>query len=302
MLKTSPVLQSFHVRLGNKDKNLTVKNHKNGNQYLYIDNNIWVRNFTVPFAKPIDINKLYQDEEIKNFIDNENKNIYSKYPKFEPKDLSQKNIIIVSDGFGFENINNLLEKINLNKKFIVLTNNSLKKWNNLNVLPDLFIENNPFKECLNNISLKFYPNCLISTRTYHKFIDYYKYKNIKMYDPTPLEKYNTAIKSDDSKYLDDYRNSICAAINYSYFCNAKNLFLLFCSEAFEKQKPATILHNDGEHYQYPLNNLSEKIIDGMLFWLKKKNSNINIFYHGLNKTFNFASYIDSETLIEYLKL
>lgn len=302
MLKTSPVLQSYRVLLENKEKILTVKNHKNGNEYIHVENNIWVRNFTLPFAKPIDINKLYKDEEIGIFIENENKNIFSKFPKFEPKDLSQKNVIIISDGFGFENINNIIENINIKNKFIILTNNSLKKWDNLKVLPDLFIENNPFKECLNNISQKFYPNCLLSTRVNNRFLDFYKYKNINFYHPTPLENYNPISKNDDSKHLDDYRNPICAAISYSYFCNAKNIFLIYCSEAFEKEKSGTVLHNDGMHYQYEQNKLSDKIIDHMLFWLKKKNNNFKIFQHGLEKTFNFASYISNEQLTEFLKL
>lgn len=302
MPKTSPVLQSYRVLLENKDKTLTIKNHKNGNQYIYVEKNIWVRNFTLPYARPIDINKLYKDDEIKFFIENDNKNIGSNIPKFEPRDLSQKNVIIVSDGFGFSNIENILEKININKKFIILTNNSLKKWNNTKVLPDLFVENNPFQECLNNISNKFYPNCLLSTRVYNKFIDYYKYKNINFYNPTPLENYNPSVKNDDSKHLDDYRNPICAAINYCYYCNAKNIFLLYCSEAFEKERPSTILHNNELHYQYQQNKLSESIIDSMIFWLKKKNNNLNIFHHGLEKTFNFATYINKESLIEYLKL
>ena len=269
---------------------------------MHVEDNIWVRNFTLPYVKPIDLNKLYEDKEINNFIENENNNIFSKFPKFEPKDLSKKNILIISYGFGFKNIENILNKIKTDKKFIILTNNSLKKWTNNKILPDLFVENNPFKECLNNINFKFYPNCLLSTRTYYKFSDYYKYKNINFYNPTPLEFYNPIVKNDDSKYLDDYRNPICAAINYSYYCNPKNIFLLYCSEAFNKEKPATILHNDQIHYQYEQNKLSEKIIDAMLFWLRKKNNNINIFYHGLDKTFNFASYINQETLIEYLNL
>lgn len=301
-MKTSPVLQLFPVHQGNDKFDVIIKNHKNGNQYKHVENNIWVRNFTLNYNKPVDINKLFDEKEISTFIFNENKNIFSKFPKFEPKDLSQKNIIITSDGFGFEKINEVLNGINLNKKFIILTNNSLKKWDNLKVLPDLFVENNPFKEALNNISYKYYPNCLISTRTFYQFVNNYKYKNINLYNPTPLEFYNPITKIDDSKYLDDYRNPICAAINYSYLCNAKNIFFLYCSEAFEEEKPATILHNDGIHYQYQQNKLSEKIIDSMIFWIRKNNKSCNVFYHGLDKTFKFASYIEKEDLIKILKL
>jgi len=295
-------LQLFPVHQGNDKFDVIIKNHKNGNQYKHVENNIWVRNFTLNYNKPVDINKLFDEKEISTFIFNENKNIFSKFTKFEPKDLSQKNIIITSDGFGFENINEVLNGINLNKKFIILTNNALKKWDNLKVLPDLFVENNPFKEALNNISYKYYPNCLISTRTFYQFVNNYKYKNINLYNPTPLEFYNPITKIDDSKYLDDYRNPICAAINYSYLCNAKNIFFLYCSEAFEEEKPATILHNDGIHYQYQQNKLSEKIIDSMIFWIRKNNKSCNVFYHGLDKTFKFASYIEKEDLIKILKL
>jgi hypothetical protein len=69
-----------------------------------------------------------------------------------------------------------------------------------------------------------------------------------------------------------------------------------------KERPASYLHNDGIHYQYNQNKLSDKIINGMIFWYKKTNQYSNIFYHGLNKSFKFGSYIQQEDLIENFKL
>lgn len=297
MPKICPVLQLYPVHLENEKFNVTVKNLHHGNQYLNIEKNIWIRNFTLKHVDPIDINNLNQEEEIKTLIDNELTNNSFKLPKFEARDLSNKNVFIVSDGFGFDEINNILEKINIRNKFIILTNNSLKKWDNFNVLPDLFVENNPYKNALNNINSRIFPNCLLSSRIYPEFINLYKYKNINFYNPTPSLKFNSLYKNEIKNYLDDYRNPICAAINYSFVCNAKNIYLLYCSEAMEKEKPSSVLHNDGIHFQYEQNKLSDKIIDGMIFWYRKNNKFSNIFYSGLQKSFKFGTYINQEDLI-----
>jgi hypothetical protein len=302
MTKTCPVLQLYPVHLENEKFNVTIKNLHKGNQYLNVEKNVWVRNFTLKNILPIDINNLNQEEEIKTFINNQLINNMFKLPKFEAKDLSNKNVFIVSDGFGFENINNILENINIKNKFIILTNNSLKKWNNFKVLPDLFIENNPYKNSLNNINPKIFPNCLLSKRIYPEFINSCKSKNISFYDPIPSLNFNSMYKNEINAYLDDYRNPICAAINYCFLCNAKNINLLYCSEGMDKERPASYLHNDGIHYQYNQNKLSDKIINGMIFWYKKTKQYSNIFYHGLNKSFKFGSYIQQEDLIENFKL
>lgn len=302
MPKICPVLQLYPVHLENEKFNVTVKNLNQGNQYLHVEKNIWVRNFALNNVKPVDINTLYDEKEIKIFMENEFNNGFLKFPRFEKKDLSNKNVFIISDGFGFDDVNSVIENIGLKNKFIILTNNSLKKWNNIKVLPDLFVENNPLKNCLNNINPRIFPNCLLSTRTHPDFVKVYKYKNISFYDPSPSNKFNSPNKEVIKNYLDDYRNPICAAINYCFLCNVKNLYLLYCSDAMEKERPASVLHNDNVHYQYPQNKLSEKIIDSMIFWYRKENKYSNIFYHGLNKTFKYATYIQKEDLIKNCNL
>ena len=302
MPKTSPVLQLYPVHLENEKFNVTVKNLNQGNQYLNVEKNTWVRDFTLNHVLPIDINNLIQEEEIKTFISNELINNTLKFPKFETKDLSNKNVFIVSDGFGFDDINDILQNINIKNKFIILTNNSLKKWNNFNVLPDLFVENNPYKNALNNINSKIFPNCLLSNRIYPEFVKMYKYKNINFYNPTPSSKFNSTSENEISNYLDDYRNPICAAINYCFLCNVENIHLLYCSEGMVKEKSASLLHNDGIHYQYYQNKLSDKIINGMIFWYRKNKKNSNIFYHGLDKSIKFGSYIQKEDLIKNCKI
>jgi len=302
MPKTSPVLQLYPVHLENEKFNVTVKNLHKGNQYLNVEKNIWVRNFTINNVSPIDINNLIKEEEIKTFINNELTNNMLNISKFETKDLRNKNVFIISDGFGFDDINEILQNINIENKFIILTNNSLRKWNNFDVLPDLFIENNPYKNALNNINSRIFPNCLLSNRIYPEFINMYKYKNIHFYNPTPSLNFNSQSSTDISNYLDDYRNPICAALNYCFLCNAENINLLYCSEGMDKEKPASFLHNDGIHYQYNQNKSADEIINGMIFWYRKNKRHSNIFYHGLDKSFKFGSYIKKEDLIKNCKL
>ena len=50
--------KSFKVNLpNNKEKNVTIKLHKNKNDYYLTDENIWVRNFLKQNVVPKDINK-----------------------------------------------------------------------------------------------------------------------------------------------------------------------------------------------------------------------------------------------------
>jgi hypothetical protein len=64
--------KTFKVNLSeNRDKNVTIKIHKNKNEYFLTDDKIWIRNFAKSNVKPVDINNFYSESEIQLLLINE---------------------------------------------------------------------------------------------------------------------------------------------------------------------------------------------------------------------------------------
>lgn len=292
-------LQSFLVKTNDEKIKLSIRNHISGNQYALTENKkIWIRNFGISHASPLDINNLYSEHELNIIITNEMVNTYHKNATYEPEDLSDKNVFIISDGYGFEKTKEIINSLNIDNHYIILTNSALKFWDAKNYLPSLYVVNNPYKESLSYINRRLFPRLLASTKTYPEFFKYYNLNaGLYLYHSTPQTNYKSPTKSDYSNYIDDYRNPICAALVNCFYGNAKNIFLMSCSEGFNENKNGSILV--GGVYQYPQQIIADQIINNNIFWIKKNKPETNINYFGINKSFNFAKYITEEELKEY---
>lgn len=264
------------------------------NEYILADNSIWVRNPCLNNIKPIDINAL-SDNDKEIILKNELENI--KLSKLEIENLYYDNIIICSDGYGWEEKQKILAEIPTKTK-IICVNGALKKWNmagagsDLKRIVNFYIVNNPFEDCLQYFPFTnlYFPNLLASTKTNFKFTSNYK-GEVYFYRP-PEELNYSGVFFDSTNVLDDYRNPICAAISFAYKVQAKKILLFCCDESFDDVRPSAIQMNN-KLYQYPQQILSQKIMDKQLFWIKKETK---IFDHSKGIKYENAEYINEENI------
>ena len=151
---------------------MRIKKHSTGNQYLLVDDGIWIRNFTLNTI-PLDINKLTNKSDYPLFFKNEINNDNSTTLAFDAETKKYNKAVIVSDGYKFSDKQSLLLDLP-SDVIIIAVNRTLVKWN-INKKIDLFLVNNPYSECMNYMpSHGYYPKCVASTRTNSEFIEIYK--------------------------------------------------------------------------------------------------------------------------------
>lgn len=270
---------------------MIIKKHKNKNKYI-LDNGIYVRDFTDDYPIPVDLNEFANEQDKDIFINNEMNNFSKRYSEFEINNYEK--IVIVSSGFNFKQKHLILNKLNKNT-CVIAVNNALKEWellakiSNMNRIINYYLVNNPYEECLNYLPVNhnYYPKCIASTRTNSKFLDLYK-GNKFLYCPTP--NYNFSSLFNHKNKLDDYRNIICSALDFSYKLKAQKIFLFCCDESFDKEKPGC-LKLDNNLYCYPQQLLSEQIIGNMCYWLKNKKIEIYNYSSGaaINNTMHLKN-------------
>lgn len=282
---------------------MRIKKHKNKNQYYLTEDEIWVRNFTMPNSQYADINNDI-NIDYKFILDNEVKNNMMKLSQIDGENINFNKIIIVSDGFNFIKDQEILSKINKDVA-ILAVNGALNKWKLIGSLcPEglskrminYYIINNPYEEAMSFLpkNHSYFPPCISSSKTNNNFI--LKYKGNKfLYCPTPNKNY--FYKSNYVSYMiDDYHNPICAALSLSYRFNAKSIALFCCDSSFSDYKPAAIKLENGL-YSYEQQIIAQHVIDGMCYWLKKED--IKIFNCSNGIKYKNADYIDKNTLLEY---
>lgn len=278
------------------------KKHINKNEYLLTQDGIWVRNMcnSVP---GVDINNLTDQNECLLYK-NENVNQKQNIPFIDNKQIFHPNIVVVSDGYNFEELH---QKIlpNFPKDITIIgTNRTLSKWKLVGEKAtkkkamNYYVVNNPYPECLRYLprNHRYFPRCVSSTRTNPEFLE--KYEGEKyLYTPIADEFYAAPDLSISYK-IDDYRNPICAAINLAYRFGVRNLLLLCCDNAFKDERPGAVKTENGL-WTYPQQMISQRIIDGNLYWLKNKNET-NIGNHS-SANYEWATYIDDERLLDFFK-
>jgi hypothetical protein len=268
------------------------------NEYILssLENKIWVRNFTLENSPYIDINHLLEVADFKSVLTNEIYNNASSIEKIDVNDFNFPNCVIVSDGYKFAKKQDLLSKLPKNVT-IFGVNNALKKWTVKRQM-NFFVINNPYNEALTQLPINhtYFPRCIISTRTNHKFAKQYK-GHIYRYAPVPQENYSYS-KNDAVYKIDDYRNPICAAIGLSYRFKVKKFLLFCCDEAFERGRPGAEQLENGL-WQYPQHRIAHNVIDANLYWLKT--TGIQLANHSSGANFNNATYISEEDIVDFFE-
>jgi len=280
---------------------MRIKKHPNKNQYYLSEDNIWVRDFTRLNTANVDINTSNkQDFDV--FFGNEITNRRRKYPRIDNEHLSFESIIIVSDGYNFNNLHRHLAEIPYKTAAIFAVNGALKKWDLIKNDPkrsiNYYVLNNPFTESLSFLpkTHRYFPPCIASSRTYPEFLECYpgdKYLYIPAYNnyyKTPFEQPNY--------YIDDYRNAICAAIGLAYRCNVRRLLMFCCDDVFKDERPAAIQLENGL-WTYPQQMISHNLINSNLYWLKTTGVSIGMTGHG--PKFVYSEYINESLILDFLK-
>jgi hypothetical protein len=289
--------KSFKVNLhNNKEKNVTIKLHKNKNDYYLTDENIWVRNFLKQNVVPKDINNFYGKEEVKTLLENEMVNQEIQTLDFFSETITHKKILIISDGFGFSDSSSWLDRLPKDVKIITVYGAS-RFWKSKR-LPDYMVFTNPFEDSLTCLPERIFPFLIASTRSCNKFIKRYPNK-IFRYNTTPDENYESPISHKSADYVDEYRSSISAAIIIASKMKCEKLCIAYPINAYEKQRPGTEKIEDTNFYFYPQQKIAKNIIDANLFWQKLGKSNTNISYIGIKNSLLFANYIEPNNLEKF---
>ena len=149
---------------------------------------------------------------------------------------------------------------------------------------------------------KYYPACLASTRTNHKFCKQYNGAIYKYY-PTNQEDFGN-LKTDIPWYLDDYRSAVCAAITAAYAFNARKILLFHCEDALSEERPYTkkVEFNGETYYLYPQQMLLHDIIEANLYWIKNNSEReISLGYCGYGLEYFNAAYIEKKDIVNFFE-
>ncbi len=198
------------------------------NQYIQ-GGGIWVRDFTTQSNTPLAECHLYEKNDYGTIIKNEQVN--SVRPKIADEKLTFTKIVIVSDGHNFQKHHEIIEKFPPDV-CVLAVNGALKDWKLTGKRSiNAYVVNNPYLECMSYMpkSNGYYPVCISSVRTNHNFTKAYK-NDVYVYCPTPETNFGVTYTA--KYYLDDYRNTVCAAIGLAYQFGVEKLMLMCCDDSF----------------------------------------------------------------------
>jgi hypothetical protein len=248
---------------------------------------------------PIQLSHLFSGEDFQQVIKNQQLN--KNYPRVSDETLRFKKIVIVSDGYGFEEKQFMLSKLPPDV-CILATNRALSKWKLFNVKTPVeqrrtinaYIVNNPFKGSMSFLPPKnsqYYPTCVASIRTNHEFLK--KYKG-DIYTYYPSMETGFGIDSPEKYHIDDYRNPICAAIGFAFQLEVKKLMLFCCDDSFSDNREQSIKLDNGLYTYEPLIR-SQKIIDANLYWLTHEEDwEVEVADYSSGIEYKNAAYIKNE--------
>lgn len=268
---------------------MITRNHPSKNEYCLSNSGHWVRNFTLPIIRPVDINDIVPLEDIKLIVENEFKNSLKKYQDIEYR--THPNIVIIGDGYGFEDSVKIIETLPPDV-VVIGVNKAFAKWQSQRRL-NYYVVNNPYQECLFYYPqiITSWPTCIASTRTNAHFLEVYQ-GQLEIYYPTTGEVYSGPYDVPTTT-IDDYRNPICAAIGLAYKFKVKKLALMSTLETYEKERPGSYSIKDGL-WIYPQQKVALDLIDANLYWMQK--AKINVAYTNSGLDYEFATYINLDDL------
>jgi hypothetical protein len=264
------------------------KKHRNKNDYVFSDSGHWVRDFTKPLSKPLDINNLIPISDMKIMLENETNNHGRIYQNIDTENMVHSKILIIGDGYSFEKSQEALK--NLPSDVVVIgVNGTLNRWDNSRRM-NYYVINNPYEDSLFYLqNAKTLPKCIASTRTYSGFLKDYK-SMIYTYAPVTDEVYSGVVGETNS-FVDDYRNPICAAISLSYKFKVKKLMVMSLAELYDEERPGTQKTTDGL-WIYPQQKTALSLIDANFCWLQK--AKIDVGYNDKGSDYKFATYISTD--------
>jgi len=276
-----------------------VKRHSNKNQYLLTPQGHWVRDFTKR-GIPQDINNFIGEEDIRRFANNELAIKAMNVANIDREFVRAPNVVIVSDGYKFNERKSLLKKLPRNVT-VIGTNRSLVKW-----VPDLrmdyFVVNNPYEECMSYFPIGNYiPKCIASSRTFPDFVRRYRAVRgvIFKYVPTKDKRYGGI--NDGVYCVDDYRNPICAAIGLAYRWGVRKLMLFCCDDVFDSERPGAVQIHNGL-YMYPQHETAHGFIEASLYWLKRQEFNpVQVVNASHGPEYYETSYINDKDVEGFFK-
>jgi hypothetical protein len=262
------------------------------NEYISADGT-WIRNFTKFGVNPITITNMIRSEEYELLLRNEEINRTLQIPGIANEKFRFPNIVIVSDGFNFEARHQELLDLPSNV-MVIAVNGALNKWKLTDPTRrkaiNFYVVNNPYSECTWFLpkKSKYYPTCVASSRTNPEFLKAYTGRKF-LYEPTPTRFFG--IERHQSYYIDDYRNPICAAIGLAYQLGVQKLMLMCCDDSFSEERPGSVKLGNGL-WTYPQHLKSKEIIEGNLFWLRRKENKVKICDYSDISYYKHAVYID----------
>ena len=279
------------------------KDEKTKNEYILADG-VWVRNYDKYGTKPLSITKLIDKSDYQPLLKNETKNRAKNLRKIDEENIFFPKIIIVSDGYDFEQKHKMLKNVPKDVA-IFAVNGSLAKWKLFTEDEKRFINfyiiNNPYSDAVRYLPKRhrYYPSCLTSIRTNYEFVERYS-GNIYTYEPVQEDGFG---KSSNAKYcIDDYRNPICAAIGAAYRFGVQKLMLFCCDDSFQEQRAGAI-QLENKLWTYPQQQVSHNIIDANLYWLRQQEDvDINVADFSSGAKYTNAAYIkNEEEFIDFFK-
>ena len=251
---------------------MRIKKHQSGNEYIFAEG-VWVRNFTKDSLTKVNLTHMFEQSDYHTILKNEEMN--RNYPNIANERLQFNGMVIVSDGYDFENRHLFLNKLPKDVA-IFATNNVLSKWKLLSSKTiserrtiNAYVANNPYRECLNFLPIRgsqYYPACVASNRTCHEFLKKYS-GDVYTYTPTPEVAFG--VSRSESYFIDDYRNPICACVGLAHQFKVSKLMLLCCDYSFKEQRDFSVPLSNGL-FTYPQHIKSQRIIDANLYWLKSQ--------------------------------
>lgn len=279
---------------------MRIKN-KNNNNYILNESNLWVRDFTKDNAPYIDINKINNKKDYFLFLKNEIQNNIQRIQWIDYENIYHKNIVIMSDGYDFKNKQKILEELPKDVA-IIAVNNALNKYECKNKSINYYVVNNPYDECIKYLPKKgkILPKCIVSNKTNYNFTKNYKGLKYRYLSVDELN-YSSNFSKEARWQIDDYRNSICAAIGLAYQFGVEKLTLLCCDDSFESEREGSIkLENN--LWTYSQQKIAHDLIDANLYWLKNQKYNeIKIKNCSSGFELKNAEYILLEDIVNFYK-
>lgn len=274
------------------------KDIESNNEYM-LAGNVWVRNFTKSNVSPVNISPLIDTKDYNLIMDNEGKNTGLQIANISEEKITFRHIVIISDGYDFKQKHRML--LDLPEHVAVLAvNRALAKWELLSGKErrpiNLYVANNPYQQCMGYLPDRYYPTCVVSSRTHHEFVRRYKGRKY-MYEPTMAR--NFGLPRSAIYYVDDYRNPICAAIGLSHQFGVRKLMLMCCDDSFKDNREAAVPLENGL-YTYPQHLRTQQIIDGNLHWLThQEDVEVQVRDHSSGAKYTNAAYIAADEVLDF---